>query len=117
MADDDAISDRYADLNCDDESLVKEIICSELCPAFDALPESSRAKAKDALSYYLTTNRINWLDTFNAELLPFKPPSDARQFFVWLWECVFKESNYQFNNPQGVIVIDDANAILNDYLK
>lgn len=51
-------------------------------------------EARKALSYYLTTNGVDFGRIFDSNLLPFTSPSDPRIFFVWLWEIMFNYENY-----------------------
>lgn len=46
---------------------------------------------------------------FESCLPPFDPPKNARDFFVWLWEALFKKENYSIDPNEVYKIVTDVN--------
>jgi hypothetical protein len=96
-ADDDVEIERYSSITPDDEELYKSVIRQRLKPYFEQLSDRDRAECKTSLRYYLSKPGSPFHRFMEAELLPFPPPRDPRQFFVWMWEEFFGSEEYSVN--------------------
>ena len=103
LADAPELFKEYEGMTPDSEEDVKQMIVEVLQPHFDLLSQVIKDKGKLALSYYLTTSKIDFEYIFASELLPFYPPSPPKLFFVWLWEVLFEGEDYMMKNPEQFI--------------
>lgn len=103
---------KYNNIIPNNEAEVKEIIEVVLKPFFESAPMEFRHEAKKSLSYYLTTDKIDFERTFNSNLMPFDHPTIAKQFFLWLWEVLFNDESYDIKNIETYIEINDINEPL-----
>lgn len=94
LGDDDSAVALYRKMNVTTEEQYREIINKKFVDYFNGLSDRNKNKTKLALSYYLTTNKIDFERVFESCLPPFDPPQCARDFFVWLWEELFRDEEY-----------------------
>jgi hypothetical protein len=94
MGDDDEMTARFQGLDGNNAAQVKEVIAAELKPTFDSRSEKYREACRTALRYYLSKPGARFERVFYANLLPLSPPSDVREFFVWVWEVFFPGQDY-----------------------
>ena len=93
LADVDDEVDRYASLDTNDEVAVRQVIRTVLVPYFERIDQESTERIRLALAYGLSDDATRFDRIFNSNLPPFDPPSDPRDFFLWLWdECFPGES-------------------------
>lgn len=105
-------------INPEDEDAYKKLIVSVLRPHFLSLPKIIQEKCKITLSYYLTTNQIDFnADIFSLFMLPFSPPTNPKDFFVWLWEELFPNEDYILQDPDKYKEVDDINERRRLYLR
>lgn len=90
-ADDDSEIEKYRGLDSNDEYLVKDVIKRTIKGKFDEKPERYKKAAKDALAYALLTPDFDFEDVFDSNLIAFLPPTESRDFFLWIWEVLFPE--------------------------
>lgn len=110
-ADNDNFFNKYVDYSYDldgnDVKIVKEILLSEISPYWNTKDDCSKNRMKKSLSYYLTTNKVNFGRLYDSNLLPFNHPDNPRDFFVWLWEILFPEESYLIEDLSNYIEIND----------
>lgn len=93
-ADDDEMVDQYSDLDPNNESAVKAVLDQTVKADFFSRSENFIAQSKLALSYYLTTDKIDFGLFFNSLLIAFDHPDNPKDFFVWVWQVLFGEEKY-----------------------
>lgn len=101
--------EEYRNVDSDNPITVKEIIAATIKPWYENRSEEYKAIAKRSLSYFLTTNRINYGYIYDSCLIAFDHPTDARDFFVWIWEMLFPEETYRLKDVKHYVEIDDIN--------
>lgn len=110
QADNDSFFDTYNNisytLDGNDEEIVKMILEKEILTNWKGKEESIKSKFKNSLSYYLTTDKINFERLFNSNLFPFNPPDTPKKNFVWLWEVIFNFESYIIKDLGNYLVID-----------
>lgn len=84
----------YSNINSDDELEIKRLFTKIIKPDFNSKIDKVKIEIKKALSFYLTTNKVDFKKVFNSNLLPISQPSNTRLFFVWLWEVLFVNEKY-----------------------
>jgi len=67
------------------------------------------------LVYFLTTNRIDYGYIYNSSLIAFDHTTDARAFFLWMWEVLFPNEDYHIDDVKKYSEIQDVNEE-NSYL-
>ncbi len=107
LGDDDESVLYYQKLGVCTETRYREIIRELLIDPFVKLDEEKKLKAKIALSYYLTTSKIDFLRVFEACLPPFDAPRVARDFFVWIWEEIFTNESYLLLDVESIAIDSD----------
>jgi hypothetical protein len=110
-ADVDELSKKYYSIDGNNEKEVKDIIRKEILPEFISNTKNMQLKCKQALSYYLTTDKADFERIFNGNLLPFDCPNDPKLFFIWLWEALFAGDNFLFQNPESYLPNYDSNLL------
>lgn len=108
-ADKDIQIQMYNNIDSNNENQIKNIITETIKPFYEKQNEEYKASAKRSLSYFLTTNRINYGYIFDSCLIAFDHPIDARDFFVWIWEILFSHESYYLPDIKNYIEIDDIN--------
>lgn len=104
---------KYASLDVNDQDSVKCII-RELCAplVLDSRSDQLQDRVKTALGYYLATNEIDFASVFDAYLLPFRCPSNAKNFFLWIWEVLYPGETPELSKDGEYVVLQDG---LDDY--
>ncbi len=97
----------YTNIDSDDENIVKEIISSKLKPNFEEMSDDYKGRFKLSLSYFLTTNKLDFEGLFYSNLVSFAPPSEPKYFFAWMWEEFFGNESYELANPENYKEVDD----------
>lgn len=106
-ADSDEETLKYRNVDPNDEIAIKMIIKSVLKPEFEQQPNAFKEASKKALSYYLTTDKINFGRVFNSNLLAFDHPTNPKDFFYWIWEIFFGEEDYIIKDIEDYIEYND----------
>lgn len=106
---------QYKNIDKNNEEEVKEIIAAEIKPYYNESSEAYKISAKRSLSYFLTTNRINFGQLYDSCLIAFDHPDDSRLFFLWIWEILFPREHYHMHDIQNITEIEDINEV-NSYL-
>lgn len=106
---------KYQNVDSNNEKEIKEIILLNIKPHFESQSDQYRASAKLSLSYFLTTNRIDYGYIYDSCLIAFDHPTDARIFFLWIWEVLFYGEDYHINDVKNYSEIDNVNEA-NSYL-
>jgi hypothetical protein len=97
-ADVDEEVEKYNDLDVNDKQSVLKIIRNFCIPGILNHPSDlARERIKDTLQYYLSTDEINFAAVFNAYLLPFDHPTNAKDFFCWIWEALYPNESYELS--------------------
>ncbi len=73
-----------------------------LIPSYQQQIPEIQLEVKRALAFYLCYGRVDFEAKYNSLLLPLDTPSDARQFFLWLWEFFFHNESYDFIKTEEV---------------
>ena len=110
-ADIDEDVERFGDINPNDKKQIKEIIALEILPDFQKSSTGYKNLLKQTLSYYLTTGSLDFERLFNLLLIAFDPPTPAVEFFIWLWEELFPNENYNLKNWQEFVEGDDLKEV------
>lgn len=103
MGDDDEMVYSYMNLDTDSEQEIKAIISDLLMPNFFKFSKEKQEGCKRSLSYYLTTEKINFGNIYESCMLPFDHPHDPKLFFIWLWEVLFEDENFIMENPSQFV--------------
>lgn len=88
-ADYDSGWDKFKNVDGSNEKEVKKIISDEIKPFFESANSGYKIDLKNTFAYYLTTCSLDFEDQYEGCLIAFAPPSDARDFFIWIWEVLF----------------------------
>jgi hypothetical protein len=107
LADDDDAVLHYQGIELSNEKQYKEVIRGTLIGPFNSLDDEKKKKSEIALSYYLTKDEIDFQRVFDSCLPPFDPPTNARNFFVWLWEELFAGKDYIIPDLETYRVMPD----------
>jgi hypothetical protein len=100
---------KYQNFDSNSEMNVKEIISQEIQPHYDSRTKDYKESVKRSLSYFLTTNRINYGSLYDSCLIAFDHPIDARNFFLWIWEVLFPNEDYHIKDITNYQEIEDVN--------
>lgn len=104
LGDDNESVEYYRKLKIQDKNDYKKIINEIIVEEFEELNEQQKLNAKLVLSYYLTSNAIDFERVFESVLPPFDPPYPVRNFFLWIWECIFLNESYEFTEEYYKII-------------
>jgi len=107
LADDDNAIKYYSNLNINTEEKFRSIIKDLFLPYYENLDNTKKQKSKLALSYYLSKADYDFERVFESCLPPFDPPSNARNFFLWLWEELFNGEDYLIKDLKSYKVVLD----------
>lgn len=107
MADFDDTPEYIQKLDANNELQTKEIIKQYLLPEFKIKPEEYKQIVYDSLSYYLTTEKMDFERTFYSVLMPFNAPIKAVTFFIYIWEVFFENKSFVIENPGDYFESDD----------
>jgi len=105
----------YQNVDSNNEIEIKKIISGNIKPHYEKQSEAYKLSAKLSLSYFLTTNRIDYGYVYDSCLIAFDHPTDARVFFLWIWEVLFPGEDYHIENVKNYSEIEDVNEA-NNYL-
>jgi D-cysteine desulfhydrase family pyridoxal phosphate-dependent enzyme len=94
LGDVDEYVEAYRSLDVNDANQVRSVIRREIVPIYLRLTERGRREVKLSLRYFLTKSHTNFSGLFG--MMPFGPPTNARDFFVWVWEELFGEEDHHF---------------------
>lgn len=103
---------KYQNLDSNDEGQVKKVIMERIYPYYYGSSASYQKSVRISLSYFLTTNRLNYGRLFDSCLIAFDHPVDSRDFFLWIWECLFPNENYRMKNVKDYQEIEDLDEPL-----
>lgn len=106
---DDDRTEMLSKIDGNNEKVVKSIILSEIKPYYESRNDAYKASAKRSLSYFLTTNTINFGRIYDSCLIAFDHPTDPKLFFLWVWEILFPNESYVIEDIEQYIEIDDIN--------
>ena len=106
---------KYKNFDSNDETKSKLIISEKIKPYYDNSPALYKNAVKRALSYFLTTNRINFGRLYDSCLIAFDHPADARDFFLWIWEILFPNEDYRIKDIENYKEIEDINELKRYY--
>lgn len=95
LADSDEDVNLYQHFQSNEENQVKALFSEIIKPAFDLKNDMIKIKTRDALAFYLVSDKINFASIFHSNLLPFNLPHNPKLFFIWLWEVLFSSENYK----------------------
>jgi hypothetical protein len=112
---DDDESAELSRVNGNNEFEVKRIIESYIATYFRTCSASYQKSAKQSLSYFLTTDNIDYEYIYYGCLISMDMPSDPRLLFQWIWEVLFPDEIYQIDNIDQYVVVDDISEP-NSYL-
>lgn len=112
-ADMDGMHHKYEKINSNDQVAVKKVILEEIEPYYDLASDVYKNSLKSSLSYFLTTNRIDFGRLYDSCLIAFEHPTDAKLFFIWIWEVLFPSEDYHLLNPEVYLEIEDFNEPAN----
>jgi hypothetical protein len=107
LADIDEVTPQFAAIDPNSEPHMKRIISEMLLPHFQGLSAEIKDRSKTALGYYLMKPGADFKRVFESCLPPFDPPSDTRQFFVWIWEAFFPDESFTAVDYKGFRVVAD----------
>lgn len=102
---------QYQNVNKNNKVEIKKIITDEIKPYYEESSEAYKISAKRSLSYFLTTNRLNFGRLYDSCLIAFDHPDDARLFFLWIWEILFPNEDYYMENTQNITEIEDIDEV------
>jgi len=107
-ADVDEYYEKFKDVNPDDVNEVKQIINEYFLPYFKKhYTLEGVIKIKEVLGYFLSTDdSVDWQREFDGSLMPFDSPKNPKLFFVWLWEELFPDEDYQSYTISDVQVVE-----------
>lgn len=75
---------------------MRRIIRASIVPEFAAWDDRTQAECKKALRYYLTSGNAPFHKILDEQQeWQIDPPTDAKQFFVWIWKELFSSEEYQ----------------------
>jgi hypothetical protein len=94
LADVDEEVDKLSYVDSNNQDQVKNLIKTYLLPRYQNGTIAYQQTIKFNLSYYLTTNAINFEEVYDSGLLPIECPKSARLFFEWIWQVYFPDENY-----------------------
>jgi hypothetical protein len=106
--DEDEVVEKYKLVDFSDETQYKVIINDLFVDYFQTLSKEKKAKAKLALSYYLSRSEFDFERVFESCLPPFDPPRNVRDFFVWIWEALFNKENYNIDPNEVYKIVADV---------
>lgn len=98
---------QYRNFDNNNEIGVKKIIMQEIKPYYEKAPDAYKTSLKRSLSYFLTTDRIDFGRLYDSCLIAFNHPTNPKDFFVWIWQELFIGEDYYMEIPNNNIEIDD----------
>lgn len=100
---------QYQNVDGNSENEIKKIISETIKPFYERQTEGYRVSSKRSLSYFLTTNRMDYGYIYDSCLIAFDHPTNPRDFFVWVWEILFPNENYHVTDIKNYSEIEDIN--------
>ncbi|MCR8659459.1 hypothetical protein [Paenibacillus endoradicis] len=107
MADVDEEVEKYRELDIADKEQYRAIIRRIIPASFYSLTIENQEKVKLALNYYLSTSEIDFERVFHSCLPPFDHPTNAKDFFVWIWEELFGDERFQISDKEQYFINPD----------
>lgn len=107
LGDDDKVVSYYRKMGTISEAQYRKIINEMFIDYYNSIDEDKKKKSKTALSYYLSKPDFDFERVFESCVPPFDPPADARDFFMWLWEELFKDESYLISDFQSYRIVSD----------
>ena len=90
-------------LDPNDELSAKENFNAYIKPYLNKWPQHNLERFKLSMAYYIDRPDIlEYKVLANLQDLTMKEPSDIRNFFLWLWECIFPELKIEEMHIKGV---------------
>ena len=88
------------------EEEVKLVIRYKVLLDYDQRPKQFQTIFKSTLRYYLTYNTSDkeFLEIYNKATPSLEISDKPRNFFLWLWEEIFKKENYHVNDLSKYVV-------------
>ncbi len=105
LADDDEEVLYYMNKPPRTEEDYRSIIKERLKEPFHQKEEKKKTKANLALRYYLSHPTIDFERVYESVLPPFDPPHPPKEFFLWIWEELFKDEDYSLNEEDYKMII------------
>ncbi|GGJ30511.1 hypothetical protein [Paenibacillus hunanensis] len=105
LADDDEEMIYYMNKPPQTEDDYRSIIKERLKEPFHQKEEKKKEVANLALRYYLSHPTIDFEGVYESVLPPFDPPHPPREFFLWIWEELFKGEDYSLNEEEYKMII------------
>lgn len=112
---DDDKSDQLQQIGNNNKAEVKEIIIKHIKPFFESKSDEFKKKAKDSLSFFLTTDQTDFGYLFDSCLIAFDHPNNPKDFFIWIWEILFPNESFKIDNTENFLIENDLNEA-NKYL-
>jgi hypothetical protein len=110
---DDSECFQLSNVDGNSELQVKEIIKKYILPFYFSASEKYKMATKQSLSYFLTTNKMDYGYHYDSYLIAFDHPTDPRDFFLWVWETLFLEEEYHIENISAYCEVEDINEPYN----
>lgn len=104
---------QYQNFNGNDKMSVKNIIAREIKPYYKKASQEYKTSFKRSLSYFLTTNAIDFGRLYDSCLIAFDHPANPRDLFVWIWEVLFPDTDYILENIHEYEEVEDVNEPYN----
>ncbi len=105
----------YYHINPGKKEQVVEMLANLVRPDFLNKTELIKKKSKLALSYYLTTDKLDFQSFYNSYLYTHPPPLNAKDYYIWLWEVLFGNESYILGDADEYVEKNDPNEVLNSY--
>ena len=106
-ADDDDEVLHFRSLDPNDEAAVRAVIRERLVPYFRRMNAESVERIERAYRYYLHQPNFPWDHMFPGLLIPFLPPRNPKDFFVWLLDECFPTHDWSLNDPDSYEEVRD----------
>ncbi|MDH7911558.1 hypothetical protein [Winogradskyella sp. SYSU M77433] len=109
----DECEDVLGDVNTEDEREVKSLIKYLILIPFyyNYKKDQFQRIFKNSLSYFLTTNEVDFKEVFERSMPSFELTKDSKIFFVWLWEVFYGKESYVINNLNQYKVNNDIELL------
>jgi hypothetical protein len=99
--------DSYKNINPNSETEVKNIISNTIKPEFEKNSTDFKKIARETLAFYLTTEKIDFGRLYNSLLIAFDHPDNPKVFFIWVWQILFNNEQYQLDNWEDFKEVND----------
>jgi len=88
----------FFQLDPNDENEIKYIIKYNLFIYFLLKNKEYQEAFKSSLSYYLTTESVDFEACFDNGMPSVDTPEDSKLFYTWIWEVFFENETYVIEN-------------------